>query len=493
MSVLAKRSVLLSGLILFGVLVLFTPAPKVAGQETGDMEWVRQFGTKSEDVAVGIAVDSTGMYVIQNSAGLPFILKFDADGKRLWKHVLGVLSFPKMRGISAHSTGVYVVGTSFGTTNAFVIKYDADGNRVWPSLRRFRTAARLPLNISVTASGIYVAGNTEVSSSDQDKTLFIQEPFIRKYNLKGTELWIREFETDFSNVINGISGVASGVYVVGRTHGALPGQESAGGTDAFIRKYDPDGIELWTRQYGTPGSDFASGVAAHPSGVYVVGWTLKGRDDDAFVYKYDTEGNQLWARQFSTMTLNPSDLAISADLSGVYVAGWTEESFPGLSSAGGDDAFVRMWDNHGVELWTSQFGTQFSDRALAVAADSSGLYLAGQTEGAFPRRAGGGGISDAFVAKFVSTPSADLFVTQTISTVPPLVRREAGDIVAVVAPTEPPISPALQPEAASTPTPAGQGGCTAPAAGVKSVDVSWLLLGLLWSGLVSARRKRWIT
>ena len=168
MSVLAKRSVLLSGLMLFGVLVLFTPASKVAGQEPGEMEWVRQFGTQSNDEAVGIAVDSTGVYVIQNSEGPPFVLKFDADGKRLWKHDLGVPSFPppKARGISAHSTGAYVIGTSTGTKNAFVIKYDADGNRVWPSPRRFRTAARLPLVVSVTASGIYVAGNTEVRFSD---------------------------------------------------------------------------------------------------------------------------------------------------------------------------------------------------------------------------------------------------------------------------------------------------------------------------------------
>ena len=135
----------------------------------------------------------------------------------------------------------------------------------------------------------------------------------------------------------------------------------------------------------------------------------------------------MWTREFDT-DFRDGVSGSFADSTGVYVAGWTDGALPGQESAGGDDAFVRKYDIDGVELWTRQFGTQFSDRALAVAAGSSGLYLAGQTEGRFPGQASKGGFSNAFIAKFVSTPSADLSVTQTISTVPPLVRREAGDI-----------------------------------------------------------------
>ena len=41
--------------------------------------------------------------------------------------------------------------------------------------------------------------------------------------------------------------------------GTLPGQTTAGGIDAFVRKYDPNGTEMWTRQFGTAGDDFALG------------------------------------------------------------------------------------------------------------------------------------------------------------------------------------------------------------------------------------------
>jgi hypothetical protein len=64
------------------------------------------------------------------------------------------------------------------------------------------------------------------------------------------------------------------VYVVGNASGALPGQTYSGGSyDAFIRKYDLGGTELWTRQFGTSGFDNASGVAVDTTGVYVVGQT----------------------------------------------------------------------------------------------------------------------------------------------------------------------------------------------------------------------------
>src|SRR5262249_56504179 len=96
----------------------------------------------------------------------------------------------------------------------------------------------------------------------------------------------------------GVAVDASGVYVAGETEGTLPGQASAGDVDAFVRKYDAAGNELWTRQFGTGRGDEAPGVAVGGSGVYAAGHpfrTLLGHasagDVDAFVRKYDFAGN----------------------------------------------------------------------------------------------------------------------------------------------------------------------------------------------------------
>jgi len=45
------------------------------------------------------------------------------------------------------------------------------------------------------------------------------------------------------------------VLVAGNTADILPGQQSAGERDVFVRKYDPNGKELWTRQFGSAYGD----------------------------------------------------------------------------------------------------------------------------------------------------------------------------------------------------------------------------------------------
>jgi hypothetical protein len=209
-------------------------------------------------------------------------------------------------------------------TDAFVFKYDVDGNEVWT--RQFGHGNGL--GISVNASGVYLVGRTGPNA------------FVRKYDVDGNEVWTRQFTTPEGGSFGGtgISVDASGVYVAGDTFGAFPGQHSAGGIDGFVRKYDVDGNEVWTRQFGTPTHDFHTVISVNASGVYVVGFTFAG-DGDAVGRQFDADGNEVWAHQFETPAFD-FPLGISADASGVYVVGYTHGTLPGQTSAGDDDAFV---------------------------------------------------------------------------------------------------------------------------------------------------------
>lgn len=86
---------------------------------------------------------------------------------------------------------------------------------------------------------------------------------------------------------------------------ALPSFPTTGGADAFVRKYDLNGNELFTRQLGTDGDDYAYGVAVGTSNVLVVGGTggaFPGQtytsNGDAFMRLYDFNGNELGTREF---------------------------------------------------------------------------------------------------------------------------------------------------------------------------------------------------
>jgi autotransporter-associated beta strand protein len=413
-----------SGVYVFGVIgsrAAFVRKYDADGNEL----WTRQFGTSGAAVA-GVAVDASGVYVVGDTRGtLPgqtsaggqdaFVRRYDADGNELWTRQFGTRGADVAFGVAVDASGVYVAGftegtlpgqTSAGFIDAFVRKYAADGNELWT--RQFGTGGvDRAVGVAVDASGVYVAGFTEGTLPGQASAGGF-DAFVRRYDAAGNELWTRQFGSSGVDAAVGVAVDASGVYVVGRTDGTLPGQTSAGGDDAFVRRYDADGNERWTRQFGTSGADVAVGVAVDASGVYVVGFTdgtLPGQasagDFDAFVRKYDTDGNELGTLQFGTFSFSSefdSVNAVAAD-GNVYVAGLVSGTLPGQTSAGGQDAFVRKYDAAGNELWTRQFGASGADVAVGVAVDASGVYVAGITLGTLPGQTSAGDM-DAFVRKY---------------------------------------------------------------------------------------------
>ena len=65
--------------------------------------------------------------------------------------------------------------------------------------------------------------------------------FIRKYNSDGNEKWTRQFGTSGIDAASGVSADSSGgVYVAGETDGIFPGQTSEEETDAFLAKFAID-------------------------------------------------------------------------------------------------------------------------------------------------------------------------------------------------------------------------------------------------------------
>ena len=109
---------------------------------------------------------------------------------------------------------------------------------------------------------------------------------------------------------------ATGVYVAG--------SESPPNA-AYLRKYNPDGAELWTRRWGDPNDLFVpQGVTVDPAGVYVFGIlqrsgpSFPGSPQFPFARKYDLRGNELWTRQLNLFDVDRTFAA--ADPTGFYVA-----------------------------------------------------------------------------------------------------------------------------------------------------------------------------
>lgn len=255
---------------------------------------------------------------------------------------------------------------------------------------------------------LFVVGQTFGEFPGQKNAGMI-DGFVRRYDLSGAEVWTRQFGSSERDIPKGVTvDDAGNVYVVGQTFGSLPGQTSAGGWDAFVRKYTAAGDEVWTRQFGGGGAESAASVRVdHAGNAYVVGGTraaLPGQtnigDYDGFIVKFDPAGNEVWVRQFGTK-VEDYTLAVTLDRDGnPILAGETSGLMAGASAAGGLDGFVREYDRDGNVVWTRQFGSPLDDFAVGASVSPAGdVLVVGTTSGTLPGQKSEGD-ADAYIAAF---------------------------------------------------------------------------------------------
>jgi hypothetical protein len=195
------------------------------------------------------------------------------------------------------------------------------------------------------------------------------------------------------------------VYVAGSTSSldfpVTPGalQTKIGGSsDAFVAKFTPDGVLLWSTYLGGCFDDWATGVAVDAAGnVLVTGWTASANfpvlhavqatlnngaslnRQDAFVAKLDPTGAKLVYSTFLGGEGDDGANGLALDAAGnAYVTGNVQSSasFPGLKSLPDvSGIFVAKLDPQGALAYTflHPYGS-----AAGIAVDAAGsAYVAG--------------------------------------------------------------------------------------------------------------------
>jgi len=271
-------------------------------------------------------------------------------------------------------------------------------------------------DIAVDPEGnTYVAGYTDgVLSGLGSGSIDI---FITRYDTSGEQVWMDQFGSEADDIPYAVTAGPDGyIYIAGSTFGDLSGTNN-GYADVFIAKYDRDGNRIWTTQFGSPANERAFDMAVDPAGnIYLAGYTFgdlsgsgKSVRFDAFIAKYDTDGNRTWLKQSDTLNIGRfAGIAIDAG-DGIYVTGETHGDLAGTGSAGYRDVFIRKYDTDGNEVWVSQFGTEYDDSGISIAADASGnTYVTGYTKAdmAGPNS----GYKDVFIAKH--DPSGNMIWTR---------------------------------------------------------------------------------
>jgi len=220
---------------------------------------------------------------------------------------------------------------------------------------------------------------------------------------------------------------------------------NSGGQDAFVVKYNSDGIPLWSRRLGGTNNDQMFSVSTDLSGNIIVAghylsaplnifaangstvsFTLSNNGvNDAFVVKYNSSGTPVWVRRMTGTSGSETSRSVSTDSSGnvivagyfastsmnIYAADGTTVSFT-LNRSASVDAFIVKYDSSGTPLWAIRIAGDDSDFGFAVHTDSSqnvivgGYYSSTSLAGGFTPQLSNSGFANAFVAKYNSSGTA---------------------------------------------------------------------------------------
>lgn len=360
------------------------------------------------------------------------------------------------RYFAAHTTSNANIATtgSFqdtlnGPADAFLIKFNSAGIRQWATYYGGITS-ETQFGLAYDQSGaIYLTGYTSspgmaTSGGYQTTSGGGQDVFLAKFDTSGIRVWSTYYGGTGSDRGYAVTTDAVGnVFLAGTTTsatgiatGGALNTTLAGGTDAFLVKFDSAGMRQWATYYGGTALDQVQGIACDDStNIYMAGYTLSTTNiaspgsyqssfagaQDGFLVKFDSSGNLAWGTYYGG-TAGDVLSSVTCDGSGnVYIAGTTISS-SGISTAGsyqpvytggvGGDAFVARFSKTGSLQWGTYFGGSGSETANALTKNQSGaIYLTGATTSTSGIATPGtfqdtlGGVQDAFVVKFDTSGS----------------------------------------------------------------------------------------
>jgi hypothetical protein len=321
---------------------------------SGNLIWIKSFGSIDEDQASCITVDGSGNIYTTGAFS-------------------GTVDFDPGPGITNL--------TSSGNLDVFVHKMDASGNLLWA--RTFgNSLVQKGFSIAVDESGnVYTAGNfagtIDLNPGAGTTNLTSNggyDIFIQKMDATGSFLWGKSFggSSDESCANMKLDGFGH-LYNTGFFYGTvdfnlgsgISNQTSNGNSDIFVQKIDVAGNFHWAKTFGGTGYDAGESLTVDTYGnVYTTGYFYNSADfnpgpgtsnltsngsSDIFVQKMNAIGNLVWAKSFGG-TMNDYGQSITVDgTENVYLTGLLVETAdfdPGagvsnLTSNGLFDVFVQ--------------------------------------------------------------------------------------------------------------------------------------------------------
>jgi hypothetical protein len=358
-----------------------------------------------------------------------FIARYDADGIPIWaKGILptNTSSYCWGYGVAFDSSGnVYNTGVFFGTISfgsvtltqngssygQYLAKSDSNGNLLWA--KQLGNSAGFYSyyfgNIATDSlSNCYVLSSfTGAITLD---TLTYNSPagkysnLLTKFDAKGNVVRVRQLSTTDSLYIYAISArkngeiLTTGLLAANRVNLDNASLIPIGGNDAFVLKFNHNGVAQWGDVFGGPHVDYGSALSSDAAGnIYVSGSFLdtmqigpfsvfakSSTANSTFLTKLAPDGSVDWAQKIGDSL--PSSFwnnSLAVDAGGNIYYGLTYYGtqqigkFTILNRGSSDFAVIKFTTN-GTPLWVASAGGTSYDYLTGIGIDGYGnTYLTG--------------------------------------------------------------------------------------------------------------------
>lgn len=367
--------------IIFASLLLSFLSPQLSLAAEGDLVWTQVNNFSSyNDSAFGVATDDSGVYVVGTdviiSSGLwdnrwRVQKRNKADGSVLWSQLYNYGNYYEAAwGVAVDSTGVYVIG-NVNTHNIGRLEKRSlvDGSIIWAK----SVSGDLFNDIAVDNSGIYLTGGKYDTPASK-------KVFVEKRDLNGNPVWtdVVNYSTSGQKYTNHIVINNSNIYVFSSNNSQY----------LRFEKRNLDGSLVWVRnelRYTGCGLVpcvyldnlfYANGLAIDSTGLYVVGLNYMSTFNNKWRIEKRNFGNgdPLWSVNSDPYSNSGEErpYGVDVDSTGVYIVG------DDYSLANQKWRLEKRNLSNGALFWNKTSNpSSGKDIVFGVTVDSSGIYMAG--------------------------------------------------------------------------------------------------------------------
>ncbi len=199
------------------------------------------------------------------------------------------------------------------------------------------------------------------------------KPLIARHHVDGSSWWSKAAGSSSGSLYNLVQTKGGELVAIGRSQ-----NQGAGGMDGWLVRINLGSVQLWSKHYGTAGSEqFSDGVAGGDGSVVAVGTQMSttGQGNEIWVIKVDDKGGTTWSHNLGTAKHDHGNAIARHGADGFVIA-----TILGLN--GKNTGRIYRLDKGGKAAWHLDLGDDRWLTSIASLADGR-IVTAGSQSGTF--------------------------------------------------------------------------------------------------------------